>query len=99
MLGKREGQEMSETLCLPSFIPAYAAAAAAAEARKGRLYPAPSIWDSLSGEKWKPEELVPCKIIYIPIPVYHVYLPSYKLHERWYIFATIIFRMQANTWY
>lgn len=72
MLGKREVQEMSELLCLPSFIPAYAAAAAA-EARKGSLYPELQVSEIPSpGESQKPEELVPCKIMYIPIPVYHV---------------------------
>lgn len=59
VLGKRKVQEISEILCLPSFIPAYAAAADDdAEARKVSLYPALQLSEIPSpGERWKPEEL------------------------------------------
>jgi hypothetical protein len=65
----------------PSFIPAYADTDA--EARKGSLYPGLQVSETPSpSERWNPEELVPCKIICVPIPIYRVYLPSYKLTKK-----------------
>lgn len=62
VLGKRKVQEISEILCLPSFIPAYAAAEDNddddAEARKVSLYPELQLSEIPSpSERWKPEEL------------------------------------------